>query len=53
MMLSVLFKPVCDDSEDNKKDPKLEKIFTSSCLFLSFQLKLLRHNFEGAALVKE
>ena len=55
MILSVLFTPVCDDSEDNKKDRKLEKIFTSSSLLLSFffnQLKLLRHNFEGAALVK-
>ena len=36
MILSVLFTPVCDDSEDNKKDRKLEKIFTSSSLLLSF-----------------
>lgn len=54
MILFVLFTPVCNDSADNKKDGKLDKTYTSSCLLLSFfnQLKLLRHNFEGAALVK-
>lgn len=36
MSLFVLFTPVCNDSEDNKKDGKLDKMCASSSLLLSF-----------------
>ena len=54
MSFFVLFTPVCNDSGDNKKDGKLEKnVYIVLFCFLFFnQLELLRHNFEGAALVK-